>query len=370
MKKIPILLFAATFIFAQGQLQYEKNLNLGNSNEPNYTIVEYDCLWDLADRFYGNPFQWRYIWEHNPDIEDPHWIYPGDLIFIPGLPPSAVSKTLPPSSEISLYDNSKTLSQINSQVKKTPTQAQLALVDKYRFFVSLEAQRQTPFIFEAQVKRGKNVQSIMNNYGKVVNNGRPLLVQNKDALVKITLAKNEADELVKIGKELGFYTIRSDLKSRKGVIIEPVAMGKVRSIDKNHTAIYVDKLWGQLAEGAIVAALREPKSIGDKLTYKTLQDNFETQTVARMSPNTPVKPFETLFLDKGEQDGVAIGDHFVFYVEANRKSLENRKDIPIFEGLVVLTEKNTATLKAVTVRDVATSDLFYGVRQGKIIPKN
>lgn len=39
-----------------------------------------DTLWDLCDTYYGNPWQWPRIWSYNPQIENPHWIYPGDQV--------------------------------------------------------------------------------------------------------------------------------------------------------------------------------------------------------------------------------------------------------------------------------------------------
>jgi hypothetical protein len=52
-----------------------------------HTVVKDDTLWDLAQRYYSNPFEWRVIWEANREIvEDPNWIYPAELIVIPGLP--------------------------------------------------------------------------------------------------------------------------------------------------------------------------------------------------------------------------------------------------------------------------------------------
>ncbi|HVT61078.1 MAG TPA: LysM peptidoglycan-binding domain-containing protein [Thermoanaerobaculia bacterium] len=43
-----------------------------------YTIVRGDTLWDLAKRFFGNPYLWPQLWEKNQYILDAHWIYPGD----------------------------------------------------------------------------------------------------------------------------------------------------------------------------------------------------------------------------------------------------------------------------------------------------
>jgi hypothetical protein len=39
-----------------------------------------DTLWDLCNRYYQNPWAWPKIWSYNPQIKNPHWIYPGDQL--------------------------------------------------------------------------------------------------------------------------------------------------------------------------------------------------------------------------------------------------------------------------------------------------
>jgi hypothetical protein len=45
-----------------------------------YTVRPGDTLWDLSGRFLNNPWYWPKIWSYNPELTNPHWIYPGNLL--------------------------------------------------------------------------------------------------------------------------------------------------------------------------------------------------------------------------------------------------------------------------------------------------
>ena len=47
-----------------------------------HIIVQGDTLWDLAARYYSDPYLWPQIWERNQYILDAHWIYPGDPLVL------------------------------------------------------------------------------------------------------------------------------------------------------------------------------------------------------------------------------------------------------------------------------------------------
>ena len=95
-----ILLTAGTG--AAVMAQSDANIELNPQHPERYTVQRDDTLWDISALFLRDPWFWPEIWQVNPQVENPHLIYPGDilnLVYIDGQPAIQVQRSADRASE-------------------------------------------------------------------------------------------------------------------------------------------------------------------------------------------------------------------------------------------------------------------------------
>lgn len=75
-KPIRVALTAALLTIASYGIAAE----MREGHPDTYVVKKGDTLWDIAGRFLKRPWLWPEIWQANPQIKNPHLIYPGDVI--------------------------------------------------------------------------------------------------------------------------------------------------------------------------------------------------------------------------------------------------------------------------------------------------
>jgi len=97
-----------------------------------YTVVPGDTLWDISGLYLENPWMWPEIWHVNPQIENPHLIYPGDrlaLVYVDGKPRLVINR----SGEVKLRPKLRT-SPLGSGIPAIPLEAISPFLSRSRVF--------------------------------------------------------------------------------------------------------------------------------------------------------------------------------------------------------------------------------------------
>lgn len=79
MAKIWSRVFLVTLLSIPAAL-FAESVALQPDHPERYIVQKGDTLWDISSRFLRDPWLWPEIWEVNPEIDNPHLIFPGDEI--------------------------------------------------------------------------------------------------------------------------------------------------------------------------------------------------------------------------------------------------------------------------------------------------
>ena len=92
MKAAQVVLLAALCLpmIAEGQYgddkRYGPNIRTNETKVTRppgtYVVAEGDTLWELSEGLFGDGYYWPILWSYNPQITNPHWVYPGDLLYL------------------------------------------------------------------------------------------------------------------------------------------------------------------------------------------------------------------------------------------------------------------------------------------------
>jgi hypothetical protein len=243
-----------------------------------------DTLWDICWYYFNDPWQWPKIWSYNPQITNPHWIYPGDLVRL--IPKGMMADTQVPTDVDNNPGNAQTTQPSNLNSEPTPAKTfgvelkQLAFLD--------QDELDTPIIIDGSVE-AKALLSAGDTVYLSYPQGKPPKVGAKYSIYTIG---NEVDH-PKSGKKVGAY-------------VHLLGELQVQSVkkDKRATAVITDSEH-EIERGAHVGPLQRKLT-----TVPPARATVDAQgtIVAMLQQDQLIGTGEVVFVDLGEKSGLAVGN--------------------------------------------------------------
>lgn len=91
-------LFGMVFAALLAASAFAADVALNPEHPDRYVVVKGDTLWDISAMFLRDPWLWPEVWYVNPQIANPHLIYPGDiltLVYVDGKPQLRMTRGYP-----------------------------------------------------------------------------------------------------------------------------------------------------------------------------------------------------------------------------------------------------------------------------------
>jgi LysM repeat protein len=91
-----------------------EGMQLAPGAPDSYTVKHGDTLWGIAKLFLKDPWYWPEIWQVNPQVQNPHLIYPGDtlhLVYVEGRP----RIVLQPGNSLERGNGARVMARVRSQ---------------------------------------------------------------------------------------------------------------------------------------------------------------------------------------------------------------------------------------------------------------
>jgi hypothetical protein len=351
-----------------------------------HTVRKGDTLWDLAQFYLKDPFLWPGIYRLNTDVvEDPHWIYPGEILRIapsdnvaavPATDNVASGPTMDTPPPPQPADTAPMLGGDDSTetLARGPQQPSLAETedDRAPLFKSARA-RTVAEILKAYTDQpyrplrpsefyssGFLTENQRLPYGRVLGPATPQQIKatnhRANALPYTTIvlaaprgATYEVGDtllVAQVGREIDPF----------GNIVAPTGLAQVTEAVDGHYLASVIAMYGPIRNGQRILPV-ESFSPGGGSRAVPIADGIRGSLIGGLGRHELKEPQMVVFIDKGRDEGVARGDLF----EARRRPQR------LSDGTLRVNEL-MATLQIVHVRDHTATAIVINVVSPDIPP--
>jgi len=306
-----------------------------------HTVVRGDNLWDLAQTYLGNAFLWPEIYRLNRDVvEDPHWIFTGEILRLPGEGPPVVSQTpageipapVAPSLPPPLDPSARTVfsRDVGAQVPTTPPATMGTVIYNVEPHATVRAGQvlSAPYVDREGGPRG---------FGRILKSGDIAGVAEASERFRF-----QAYDRIFIAPPAGYVAPEGEryLAIRLGPVIEdqgqiiiPTGIVEVTKAARSGTAAAA-KVIRAFNEVAATDRLIPLDTAGMGTTVRPVRVADGPSTTIRWINGEPVLPSVQNFVVLGvsSRNGVRMGDEFVIYKPSPRPEDGQLRDPEILIG--------------------------------------
>ena len=340
------------------------SLALAQEPQGTHTVVRDDTLWDLAQRYYQNPFEWRVIWNANRDVvDDPNWIYPAEVLVIPGLPGEGAPVDEPvtePEEEIEGVPIDLVpfgLRQARPVAQGDRTVFFNDTAGARRSYVQESRDAQTLAVSQDRVfsaPRLINLEGDPEHTGRITgfaeSGKRAATIRSFDRV------RVEMPAPARVGALLQLFRVEGTIED-VGQVVIPTGVAEVQTIGDGEVVAVVIKEYQRIQPGDFVG----PVPAFDLRTgqeARQVSGGSEAMIVGLAGNQVLTDVGHVVFLDLGSQDGIKVGDEFVLFGEAVRTSTEGHVQVIGVQGTVsaarVMSMRDDVFRQGVVVRLVRT----------------
>ncbi len=343
-----------------------------------HTVRKGDTLWDLAQLYLKDPFLWPGIYRLNTAVvEDPHWIYPGEILRIaPDATVAAVPTmdTPPPpqpadTTPITISDDSsETLARGPQQPSSAetpaeewtplfPSQRARSVAEILKTYTDQPYRPLRPSEFYAS---GFLTENQRLPFGKILGPVTPQQIKatssNATALPYTMVALSApAGATYEVGDTLLVAQVGRQLDPY-GRIVVPSGLAQVSAMVDGHYLATIVAQYGPIRNGQRVLPV-ESFTQGSGARAVPIADGVRGSLVGGLGRQELKEPQMVVFIDKGREHGVAPGDLF----EARRRPAR------LSDGTLRVNEL-MATMQIVHVRDRTATAVVLSVVSPDIPP--
>ena len=305
-----------------------------------YIVTRGDTLWNISEKFFGDPYFWPALWQINPHIKDPHWIYPGEIVnLIKMTPPVYVSA--PVSTTLKPLEKEKEVKPIEEAVKEVVEE--VVKPEKAFYVTTQDKVDSCSFLIPQQVFHQREADE---GWGKIIDSKENRISLSHMDHIFINLGEGK----VLPGQEMTIFKIERNLKGNKKLdmpyyMIDILGKVKILEVHGDMSMAAITKSHSEAVVGNFVKpyepmprpVLKAPK-IKD-LDGEILESEHSKENLAE---------FDIVFLNIGKWDGLEPGNPFQIYrfdeIKMAAKDKNPRKVIrSLGELIVIRTEEWTST---------------------------